>query len=46
MANLQLLCHACNQLKDDGPHRKLMAELRAPHAVCAPSTRYIDIIGV
>ena len=29
IANLQLLCHACNQLKDDAPHEQLMAELRA-----------------
>ena len=29
IANLQLLCHACNQLKDDGPQEQLMAELRA-----------------
>ena len=29
ITNLQLLCHACNQLKDDGPQEQLMAELRA-----------------
>ncbi len=27
IANFQLLCHACNQLKDDGPQEQLMAEL-------------------
>ena len=29
ISNLQLLCHACNQLKVDGPQQQLMAELRA-----------------
>ena len=29
ISNFQLLCHACNQLKGDGPQEKLMAELRA-----------------
>ncbi len=29
IANFQLLCHACNQLKDDGPQEQLMAELLA-----------------
>ena len=29
ISNLQLLCHACNQLKDDGPQEQLMAELLA-----------------
>ena len=28
IANIQLLCHACNQLKGDGPQEQLMAELR------------------
>ena len=28
IGNLQLLCHACNQLKDDGPEERLMSELR------------------
>ena len=29
IANFQLLCHACNQLKDDRPQEQLMAELLA-----------------
>ena len=29
ISNLQLLCHACNQLKEDGPQEELMTELRA-----------------
>lgn len=28
IGNLQLLCHACNQLKADGSEEQLMAELR------------------
>ena len=29
ISNLQLLCHACNQLKQDGPQEELMTELKA-----------------
>ncbi len=29
ISNLQLLCHACNQLKQDEPQEELMTELRA-----------------
>ncbi len=29
ISNSQLLCHACNQMKGDGPQEQLLAELRA-----------------
>ena len=29
IANLQFLCHACNQLKDDGSQEQLMTQLQA-----------------